>query len=145
MSTRRSFRSERDPPDERDSGKAYESVAPDDDHGAFDSDGNLKTRTRLRSGSMSTLIQRVRTAGSWTVPIMLLGAYIAAAAFIVVHHVFFTVLDGKSVQDFVVPQTWVRDIGNALASVIQIALQTSVGVALTQSVSTCYDLYMPGF
>ncbi|KZV70931.1 hypothetical protein PENSPDRAFT_664740 [Peniophora sp. CONT] len=42
-----------------------------------------------------------------------------------------------------VRHTWVRDIGNALAHIVQILLETSVGVALTQAVFSLVGIFAP--
>ena len=134
MSTRHSIQSETDTFDEQDSRTVFERISYE--HTSSDSDSNCNAPTPSPSNSTSLLVQRVRSAGSWTVPVLMLGTYLAAVVFIVVHHIFLSVLEGEDVKDFAVPQSWVRDIGNALARVVQISLETSVGVALAQSVST---------
>ena len=134
MSTRHSIQSETDTFDEQNSRTVYERVSYEQT--SSDSDSSCNAPTPSPSTSTSLLVQRVRSAGSWTVPVLMLGTYLAAVIFIVVHHVFLSVLEGKDVKDFAVPQTWVSDIGNALARVVQISLETSVGVALALSVST---------
>ncbi|KZV60126.1 hypothetical protein PENSPDRAFT_760178 [Peniophora sp. CONT] len=120
-------------PDNRNSDMAYGRVSSYDCE-PFDSKSIGKTSTTSRSSSTVALARRVRHVGSWTVPALMLGSYILAIAFVLAHHIFLSILDGKDVQDFGISQTWVRDIGNALARIVQILLESSVGVALTQSI-----------
>ena len=59
---------------------------------------------------------------------------LSAAVVGIAHHIFLSILDDKRVDMFPFPQPWIRDVGNALSHVVQILLELSVGIALTQSV-----------
>ncbi|VDB90324.1 unnamed protein product [Peniophora sp. CBMAI 1063] len=94
------------------------------------------SKSRLSSRSMSTvdMLRHVRRVGTWAIPVMMFGTFIAAIAVTVVHHIFLSTLNGKRVEDYALSQSLVRDIGNALSHIVQILLETSVGAALTQSI-----------
>ena len=62
------------------------------------------------------------------------GLLLVALAICLAHHVFLSYLDGRSVDDFAISQSWIRDIGNALADTVQFLLKVSVGITLAQSV-----------
>lgn len=114
---------------------AYETVSSDDwEHLEADVVSQNASTRMSRPSSTVDLMRHVRHVGSWPVPALMTGTLLAAALVVVFHHIFLLTLDGKSVDDYALPQTWVRDLGNALAHVVQILLETSVGVALTQSV-----------
>ncbi|VDC01568.1 unnamed protein product [Peniophora sp. CBMAI 1063] len=76
----------------------------------------------------------MRRIGSGRVYALMFGTLLTALVVIITHHVFLLILDGRGVDTVVIPQTWVRDVGNALARLVQLFLETSVGVALTQSI-----------
>ncbi|VDC04922.1 unnamed protein product [Peniophora sp. CBMAI 1063] len=78
---------------------------------------------------------RRRTSTSpWKTHAFMFGVLFIATAVCVAHHVFLSALNRRNVEEFTISQTWVRDIGNALAGLTQFLLQISVGVALTQSI-----------
>ncbi|VDB85494.1 unnamed protein product [Peniophora sp. CBMAI 1063] len=87
-----------------------------------------------RMRSTTTLVRHARRSGLWKAPVIMFMTLLSAAIVGIAHHVFLTVLDEKSVADFPYPQTWIRDVGNALSRVVQILLELSVGIALTQSI-----------
>ncbi|VDC04523.1 unnamed protein product [Peniophora sp. CBMAI 1063] len=94
-----------------------------------------------RSSPTLALMKRVRPTGSWAALALMLGSYVAAVAIVICHHIVLNIFNGKSVGDYFISQTWVRDIGNALSHGIQLLLETSVGVALTQSIWFCVRRY----
>ncbi|VDC04920.1 unnamed protein product [Peniophora sp. CBMAI 1063] len=73
-------------------------------------------------------------AGTWKTHVIMIGVLLTASATCIGHHLFLSVLDRRDIDDFAISQTWVRDIGNALAGLVQMLLQVSVGIALTQSI-----------
>ncbi|KZV77277.1 hypothetical protein PENSPDRAFT_679461 [Peniophora sp. CONT] len=78
--------------------------------------------------------QASRHAVPWKTLIFLFGALLISSAICVAHHFFLSAINGRNVEDLAISQSWIRDIGNALASIVQFLLQISVGAALTQSV-----------
>ncbi|VDC04524.1 unnamed protein product [Peniophora sp. CBMAI 1063] len=132
-STRSSVESEYRVSDEGSPQSGYERVSTSDSV-LVEVDDAGKQMDMLGSSSTVTMAQHVLSVGSRTVLVLMLGAYVIATSFIVAHHIFLVALNGEDVGEYIIPQTWVRDIGNALARVVQILLETSVGVALTQSI-----------
>ncbi|VDB88398.1 unnamed protein product [Peniophora sp. CBMAI 1063] len=65
---------------------------------------------------------------------IMLGSLLIASAICVAHHYLLSYLDERDVEDLKLSQTWIRDIGNALAKFVQLALRFSNGVVLTQSI-----------
>lgn len=105
----------------------------------FSRSQEIEERKRLspylsRMRSTTTLVQHARRSGLWKAPVIMFVTLLSAAVVGIAHHILLSILDEKSVAEFPFPQTWVRDVGNALSHIVQILLELSVGVALTQSV-----------
>ncbi|VDC04928.1 unnamed protein product [Peniophora sp. CBMAI 1063] len=95
--------------------------------------GSLRAAASRPSSTVSSPAPTSRPGISQTRYVMF-GTFVVALALSVAHHFFLTILDGKHVDKSGLTQTWVRDIGNALAGMTGFLLQASVGVALTQSI-----------
>ncbi|KZV74624.1 hypothetical protein PENSPDRAFT_749179 [Peniophora sp. CONT] len=87
-----------------------------------------------RMRSTTVLVRHARRSGLWKAPVIMFVTLLSATVVGIAHHIFLSILDEKSVTEFPFPQTWVRDVGNALSHVVQILLELSVGIALTQSI-----------
>ncbi|VDB88399.1 unnamed protein product [Peniophora sp. CBMAI 1063] len=104
----------------------------DPEHPEDDSPHKAATASRP-SLSIRSLMQP-RSFGIGRARAIMLGSLVIASAICVAHHFLLSYLDGRDVEDFKLSQTWVRDIGNALAKFVQLALRFSNGVVLTQSI-----------
>ncbi|VDC01571.1 unnamed protein product [Peniophora sp. CBMAI 1063] len=111
----------------------YSSVSRDDND-AYDEKIDIHPISRSFTSNTVAMVQHVRRVGALTIPLFMVASFLAAAVVMVCHHIFSSVVDGKGVDEFAIRQSWVRDLGNALAQIAQILLQASVGVALTQTI-----------
>ncbi|VDC04921.1 unnamed protein product [Peniophora sp. CBMAI 1063] len=98
-------------------------------------EGGLHTAgSKSRSSLTLSSPARATPTGSLRTHALMFGTYFVAAAIAVAHHFFLYNLNGRDVEEYPLSQTWVRDVGNALAGLAQLLLQTSVTIALTQSI-----------
>lgn len=69
---------------------------------------------------------------SWRAPLIILLALVAGSGFALAHHLMGKHLNGKPVNDILVPQAWISRISTGLAFAVKVALAISVGTAYVQ-------------
>jgi len=63
---------------------------------------------------------------------LMFGLLLLAVLVAVGHHLFYVYLDGRELNEVVLPQTWVIRVGNAFAFLFKLSLVSAIGVAYAQ-------------
>jgi len=63
---------------------------------------------------------------------LMFGLLLLAVLVAVGHHLFYVYLNGREINEVVLPQTWVIRVGNAFAFLFKLSLVSAIGVAYAQ-------------
>lgn len=106
---------------------------PDPTKGAFNRDSGRSSKTYVQDTGTARKKKPWAILGIKTCSILLV-CWTAALVVAIAQHLFYTHINQRAVDQFIIPQAWVIRIGNACAFLFKTTLAATVGIAYAQRV-----------